>query len=177
MSTEVGTFPDYQAIPYNVKAPARNTHEIMDNVRNTEWELKAGYVYEGVLPVAILFVAIGVLQIIVLPIWLYMYKRGKFNGCCNCIPHYAPSRRTIGICLGFILLLALTCILMAIGGAVKIHEGLSNASDETCHAALLLSIGEQVIHQHIIFHKSLARISQHNITARSDVNRELDRYL
>ncbi len=170
LNPHIGTFPDYQALPYHVGTPARSTHGIMPNVRNSQWEFEQEYVFEGVLPILILFVAIGILLLIVLPIWLCMYKRGKLPGCCQCFPHYTLSKRAVGICLAFNLILALICILMAISGAAKIHEGMNDASEQTCLASLLLSIGEQVIHQLIIFQKSLARISQHNIAARSEVN-------
>ncbi len=134
---------------------AKGTHEIMSNVRNTTWQLEEEYIYEGIFPTLFLFVGLGILQLILVPIWLCMYKRGKFTGCCPCCSSYTPSKRTVKIVLGFILILALTCIVMAIAGATKIHNGLNDASEQTCFAAILLDIGGQVIHPLLNFQKSV----------------------
>ncbi len=146
LNMDVGTFLNYTAVQYRLAGAARKNHDIMSNLRNTEWQFEEEYVYEGIFPTFFLFVGLGALQVIILPIWLYMYKRGKFSGWCACCTHRVPSRRTVKIAMVFILSLALICILMAIGGATRIHQGMSNASDETCLASLLLNTGAQVIH-------------------------------
>ncbi len=72
LNMDVGTFSNYTAVQYRLADAARKNHDIMSNLRNTEWQFEEEYVYEGIFPTFFLFVGLGALQVIILPIWLYM---------------------------------------------------------------------------------------------------------
>ncbi len=175
---EIGTFPDYQAVTYHISDAAEHTHGIMGNVRNSKWELDETYVYEGIFPPFFLFLGLGIIQLIFVPIWLCMYKRGKISGCSPCCSSYIPSKRTMGIAMGFIFALALVCIVLAIVGATQIHNGMDDASEETCYASILLGLGGQVIHPSTHISDFTKVFNSHNFAAaRPEVDYVLDRYL